>query len=63
MIRCPNFGRDVPTGLTTETIVFESLDGIQIPFQCPACLKTHWWRKKDAWVDKRSSPGGKQDNS
>ena len=40
MIRCPTFGTAVPTGLTTEAIKFESLSGIEIPMQCPACLKS-----------------------
>ena len=51
MIRCPTFGREVPTGLTTEIIKFESLSGVTIPFRCPACLRTHKWEQKDAWVD------------
>jgi hypothetical protein len=51
MIRCPIFGGAVPTGLTTEKIKFDSLSGIAIPFRCPACLRTHKWEQKDAWVD------------
>jgi endogenous inhibitor of DNA gyrase (YacG/DUF329 family) len=52
MISCPTVGKAVPTGLTTETIKFESLAGITIPLQCPACMKLHKWEKKEAWVDK-----------
>jgi hypothetical protein len=51
MIRCPIFGRAVPTGLTTEKIKFDSLSDITIPFRRPACLRTHKWEQKDAWVD------------
>ena len=61
VIRCPTFGWDVPTGLSTETVVFESLDGLAIPLRCSACLKTHWWRKQDAWVDKASRKHGASD--
>jgi hypothetical protein len=51
--RCPTLGRAVPTGLTTETIIFESLDlDLEIPFRCPACLRMHTWRPAAAWVDK-----------
>ena len=42
----------VPTGLTTETIIFKSLSGFTIPLQGPACLKIHKWEKKQAWVEK-----------
>jgi hypothetical protein len=51
MILCPTLKRAVPTGLTTEKIKLESLSGIKIPLRCPACLKTHHWERKDAWVD------------
>jgi hypothetical protein len=51
MIRCSTFGTPVPTGLTTEAIKFDSLSGIEIPMQCPACLKNHKWERKDAWID------------
>jgi hypothetical protein len=44
-------GEVVPTGLTTEKIKFESLSGITIPLQCPACLKMHKWEPKDAWLE------------
>ena len=54
MIRCPIRGIPVPTGLTTQTIKFESLSGITIPLQCPACLKTHQWQQKEAWVEKEA---------
>jgi hypothetical protein len=51
MIRCPIYGRAVPTGLTTEKIKFASLSDITIPFRCPDCLRIHKWEQKDAWVD------------
>ena len=39
MIRCPKLRTVVPTGLTTETVKFESIPNIAIPFRCPACQK------------------------
>jgi len=61
MTSCPILKVPVKTGLTTETIVFESLSSyIEVPFRCPACRKVHRWKQKDAWVDKslddRGSP-------
>jgi hypothetical protein len=52
MIRCPITGKAVPTGLSTETVLFDSLGDISVPMRCPACLKMHRWKKKDAWVEK-----------
>ena len=51
MILCPTLNKPVETGLTTEKIVFDSLAGVTIRLQCPACLKIHKWELKDAWVD------------
>ena len=50
MIRCPNLRRIVPTGLTTEKIKLSSLSDLKLPLLCPACLKTHKWGQKDAWI-------------
>jgi len=52
MINCPFFEKPVPTGLTTEAIVFASLiPDMDIPLECPACKKMHKWKPSDAWVD------------
>jgi len=58
MIRCPFTGKAVPTGLSTETVLFDSLGDVSVPMRCPACLKMHRWKKKDAWVEKGN--GGPQ---
>jgi endogenous inhibitor of DNA gyrase (YacG/DUF329 family) len=50
MIRCPTVGTAVPTGLSTEKIRFESLSGVTMPLQCPACRKLHHWERKAAWI-------------
>jgi hypothetical protein len=50
MIRCPNLGRIVPTGLTTEKIKLSSLSDVKLRLQCPACLKIHKWGQKEAWI-------------
>ena len=59
MFRCPTLKVPVKTGLTAETIVFESLSSsIEVPFRCPACREVHRWTRKDAWVDRRSNGQG-----
>ena len=58
MIRCPIVGTSVSTGLTTEMIVFDSIEAdLKIPMRCPACLKMDNWMHKDAWIDEADSPG------
>jgi hypothetical protein len=51
MIRCPTFGKDVPTGLTTEKIKLDSISDIVLRLRCSACRKLHKWERRDAWVD------------
>jgi hypothetical protein len=51
LITCPIFGKAVPTGVTTEIIVLETLD-FPLTMQCPACRKIHRWTKSDAWVER-----------
>ena len=59
MTSCPILRVPVKTGLTAETIVFESLSSyIEVPFRCPAYRKIHRWKQKDAWVDQRFNGQG-----
>jgi hypothetical protein len=50
MLRCPVQSAAVSTGLSTDTVQFESLPDCAIPFQCHACDGVHYWRPRDAWV-------------
>lgn len=51
VIKCSVFGRPVPTGLTTEMIIFESMPkDLPLDLNCPACRKVHRWLPRDAWV-------------
>jgi hypothetical protein len=50
MIRCPLEAVTVSTGISTDTVQFESLPDCAVPLHCPACHKTHYWRPGDAWV-------------
>jgi hypothetical protein len=52
-IRCPTTGQPVPTGLDTETVVFDALPKIDLRMQCPACGKAHIWDRTKAWVVER----------
>jgi hypothetical protein len=52
VFKCPATKRVVPTGLTTEKVKLNSLSGISFKLRCPACLRIHTWRSKDAWEHK-----------
>jgi hypothetical protein len=44
MVRCPTLGGKVPTGLTTEKVLFASLPAkIKMPLRCPAYGQIHKW--------------------
>jgi hypothetical protein len=51
MISCPVFRKAVPTGLTTDIIVLNTLD-FSLTMHCPACRKIHRWTRSDAWIEK-----------
>jgi len=53
MIRCPMLRTPVPTGLTTESVKFDSLT-FKFSLRCPACKMDHDWSRVDAWVEKES---------
>jgi hypothetical protein len=50
LIRCPQTGRPVPTGLTTDVIILESLPPVALPLRCPACGQLHRWKPENAWA-------------
>ena len=50
VIRCPSTRAIVSTGISTTTIIFDTLPNIAVPLQCPACNAIHNWKPKDAWV-------------
>jgi hypothetical protein len=51
VIPCILTGREVPTGLTTDDIIFETLpQNIEMSLICPVCYGTHPWTPKEAWV-------------
>ena len=51
LIRCPETGVAIPTELDTETVILETLPPrIVLPLECPACGRTHYWKRSDAWV-------------
>jgi hypothetical protein len=56
MIKCPNTGRTISTGITTDAPSFGSTPVFFSRTFCPICRINHDWFAKDAWVSDRS-PG------
>jgi hypothetical protein len=48
MVRCPNTGRKMSTGLDLDADTFASLPDKLITSSCPACGVEHSWLKCDA---------------
>jgi hypothetical protein len=47
MVRCPETGRDISTGIVTDRKSFEATP---VFFACPICQTEHEWFAKEAWV-------------
>jgi len=57
MIKCPKTGKLVYTGFAMDAQTFEMLPiEDQDPIQCPACREMHRWKKRDAIIERESSP-------
>ncbi|HVZ54921.1 MAG TPA: hypothetical protein VG986_23350 [Pseudolabrys sp.] len=52
MIRCPNTGESVSTGIETEANVFRRLPKVPARMRCPACGEEHDWSVSSAWLAK-----------
>jgi hypothetical protein len=50
MIRCPQTGHDIPTGIEMDAAEFQRAPVFFARVQCPVCTREHEWFAKDAWV-------------
>ncbi len=50
MIRCPQTGREIPTGFEMEISDFQRAPVFFSRVQCPVCACEHEWFAQDAWV-------------
>jgi len=50
MIRCPESGRAISTGLHVEAAAFRSSPVFFGQTVCPLCDTIHEWFARDAWV-------------
>ena len=50
VIRFPQTKQSVPTGLTTDMVVLETLPNVCVPLKCRACGQIHRWTPSDGWA-------------
>ena len=50
MIKCPDTGRDVPTGMMADRRSFSSQPVFFARVRCPVCQREHEWFAREAWV-------------
>jgi hypothetical protein len=50
MIRCPQTGREIPTGIEADPVNFKSTPVFFARSYCPICRAEHEWFAQEAWV-------------
>jgi hypothetical protein len=50
MVRCPNTGRELSTGIEMDASTFSQLPDIRSNMKCPACGLDHLWAIREAWL-------------
>jgi hypothetical protein len=50
VIRCPNTGREISTGLEADARTYQRIPVFFSRTYCPACRTYHEWFARDAWV-------------
>ena len=50
MIKCPDTGRDIPTGMMADRSSFSATAVFFARVQCPFCNAEHEWFAREAWV-------------
>jgi hypothetical protein len=51
MVRCPQTGRAIPTGITIDRESFQRSPVFFRRTRCPICNTEHAWFAREAWVD------------
>jgi len=50
MVKCPETGRDISTGIVTDRKSFDATPVFFARVYCPICRTEHEWFAKEAWV-------------
>jgi hypothetical protein len=55
MVKCPQTGQAIPTGIETDRESFGRSAVFFARTRCPLCRADHAWFAREAWVDEPSS--------
>jgi hypothetical protein len=58
MIKCPQSGRAIPTGIRIDRERFQCSPVFFSSTHCTLCGTTHGWFAREAWVDERADRAG-----
>jgi hypothetical protein len=50
MIKCPDTGHDIPTGMMADRLSFSATPVFFARVLCPICNTQHEWFAREAWV-------------
>ncbi len=50
MVKCPDTGREIPTGIVADRRAFNAMPVFFARVYCPLCRTEHEWFAKEAWV-------------
>ena len=56
MVKCPETGRDIPTGIVTDRKSFDATPVFFARVYCPICRTEHEWFAKEAWICEAGCP-------
>jgi hypothetical protein len=51
MIKCPNTGKPIETGMVVDASIFRTSPVFFSQTFCPICRSAHQWFAKEAWVN------------
>jgi hypothetical protein len=55
MVKCPQTGRAIPTGIKTDREIFRRSIVFFARTHCPICNTDHAWFAREAWVHESSA--------
>jgi hypothetical protein len=56
MVKCPDTGRNIPTGIVADRASFNSTPVFFARVRCPICRRDHEWFAREAWVRESEPP-------
>jgi hypothetical protein len=61
MVKCPDTGRDIATGIIADRVSFNAKPVFFARVYCPLCRTEHEWFAQEAWVhESEQHPSARQ---